>query len=144
MTYPDTILFLTLQLLFCRSSELFVDIIWILCCFKYQRLNSVWSGEPLGEVDCLSTWGRKWQLMEDVKGCGTQNERLDIERWKVCWAIEDWGWKGQEVSIWRSNYTNRVVRSRGMGYENRWEKESECSWDEVFEKFGWRVSNGWS
>ena len=26
------------------------------------------NGEPLKEVDCLSNWGRKWQLMEDVKG----------------------------------------------------------------------------
>ena len=29
-----------------------------------------------------------------------------------------------------------VVRSRGMGYEKCSEKESECSLDEVFEKFG--------
>ena len=32
------------------------------------------NGEQLEEVDFLSTWGRKWQLMEDVKGCGTKNE----------------------------------------------------------------------
>ena len=38
--------------------------------------------------------------------------------------------------------TNGVVLSRGMGYEKCWEKESECSWDEVFEKFIWSVANG--
>ena len=27
----------------------------------------------------------------------------------------------------KSNCTNGVVRSRGMGYEKCWEKESECS-----------------
>ena len=26
------------------------------------------NGEALEEVDCLSTWGRRWQPMEDVKG----------------------------------------------------------------------------
>ena len=32
-------------------------------------LNLLLNGEPLEEVDCfLSTWGRKWQPMEDVKG----------------------------------------------------------------------------
>ena len=51
--------------------------------------------------------------------------------------------KDQAVSIWRSNCTNGVVRSRGMRYEKCWEKESECSWDEVFEKFGWSVTNGY-
>ena len=30
--------------------------------------------------------------------------------------------------IWRSNCTNGSVRSRGMGYEKYWYKESECSW----------------
>ena len=37
------------------------------------------------------------------------------------------GDKGQKVSIRRSNCTNGVVRSRGMGYEKCREKESECS-----------------
>ena len=26
------------------------------------------NGQPLEEVDFLSTWGGKWQLMEEVKG----------------------------------------------------------------------------
>ena len=26
------------------------------------------NGEPLEEVDCFKYLGRKWQLMEDVKG----------------------------------------------------------------------------
>ena len=37
------------------------------------------------------------------------------------------GIKAQEVSIRRSNCTNGVIRSRGMGYEKCSEKESECS-----------------
>ena len=40
-----------------------------------------------------------------------------------------------------SNCTNGDVQGRGVGYEKCWEKESECSWDEVFEKFGWSVTN---
>ena len=32
------------------------------------RMHVMINGEPLEGVDCLSTWGRKWQLMEDVKG----------------------------------------------------------------------------
>ena len=31
------------------------------------RMHEVLNGEPLQDVDCLSAWGRKWQLMEDVK-----------------------------------------------------------------------------
>ena len=52
------------------------------------------------------------------------------------------GDQGQKVSIRRSNCTNGVIRSRGMGYEKCWEKESECSGDKVFEKFGSSVTNG--
>ena len=44
----------------------------------------------------------------------------------------------QEVFIRMSNCANGVVRSRGTGYE----KESECSLDEVVEKFAWYVTNG--
>ena len=34
-----------------------------------DRMNVILNGEPLEEVDgFLSTWGRKWQPMEDVKG----------------------------------------------------------------------------
>ena len=35
-----------------------------------------------------------------------------------------------------------VVRSRGMEYEKCREKKSECYCVEVFEKFGWSVTNG--
>ena len=31
-----------------------------------------------------------------------------------------------------------------MGYVKCREKESECSGDKVFEKFGWSVANGYS
>ena len=33
-----------------------------------DQMHVILNGEPLAEVDCLSTWGRKWQLMNDVKG----------------------------------------------------------------------------
>ena len=32
------------------------------------EMHVILNGEPLEEVDCLSTWDRNWQLMEDVKG----------------------------------------------------------------------------
>ena len=32
------------------------------------RMLMIQNGEQLEEVDCLSTWGCRWQLMEDVKG----------------------------------------------------------------------------
>ena len=32
------------------------------------RMDVRLNGEPLEEVDILSTWGCKWQLLEDVKG----------------------------------------------------------------------------
>ena len=47
-------------------------------CLRYGnggRMHVILNGEPLEEVDCLSTWSRKWQLMEDVKGMWyTMNE----------------------------------------------------------------------
>ena len=33
-----------------------------------DRMRVILNGEPLEEVDCFSTWGRKWKPMEDVKG----------------------------------------------------------------------------
>ena len=32
------------------------------------RMHARLNGEPLEAVDCLSTWGSKWQRMEVVKG----------------------------------------------------------------------------
>ena len=43
----------------------------VMRCSRYgngDRMHVILNGEPLEEVDCLSTWGHKWQLMEDVKG----------------------------------------------------------------------------
>ena len=42
-------------------------------CSRYGnggRMHVILNGKPLEEVDCykLSTWGRKWQLMDDAKG----------------------------------------------------------------------------
>ena len=43
----------------------------VMKCSKYGnggRMHMILNGEPLEEVDRLSTRGRKWQPMEDVKG----------------------------------------------------------------------------
>ena len=43
----------------------------VVMCSKYgngDRMIVRPNGEPLEEVDCLCTRGRKWQLMEYVKG----------------------------------------------------------------------------
>ena len=43
-------------------------VVW---CSRYGnggRMHLILNGEPLEEVVALSTWGRKWQPMEDVKG----------------------------------------------------------------------------
>ena len=37
----------------------------IMRCLRWQVILN---GDPLEEVDCLTTGCRKWQLMEDVKG----------------------------------------------------------------------------
>ena len=33
-----------------------------------SRMHVILNGEPLEEVDGLSTWGHKWKMLEDVKG----------------------------------------------------------------------------
>ena len=33
-----------------------------------DQMHVILNSELLEEVDCLSTWGRKWQQMEVVKG----------------------------------------------------------------------------
>ena len=43
----------------------------VMRCSRYgngDRMHVTLNGEPLEEVVVLSTWGRKWQPMEDVKG----------------------------------------------------------------------------
>ena len=43
----------------------------VMRCSRYGnggRIHVILNCEPLEKVDCLSTWDRKWQLMEDVKG----------------------------------------------------------------------------
>ena len=43
----------------------------VMRCSRYRngdRIHVILNAEPLEEVDCFSTWGRKWQPMEDVKG----------------------------------------------------------------------------
>ena len=43
----------------------------VMRCSSYgngDRMLLILSGQSLEEVDCLSIWGRRWQLMEDVKG----------------------------------------------------------------------------
>ena len=78
------------------------------------------NGEPLEEVDCFKYLGSQ---VAARGGC----ERDVVHRMNE--GYRDWGAlksvlsnrglgvKGQEVSICRSNCTNGVVRSRGMGYK---------------------------
>ena len=43
----------------------------VMRCSRYgngDRIHVILNGEPLEEVDCFSTLGCKWQLMEDVEG----------------------------------------------------------------------------
>ena len=43
----------------------------VMRCSRYgngDRTYVILNGESLEEVDCFSTWGCKWQQMEDVKG----------------------------------------------------------------------------
>ena len=84
-------------------------------------MHVILNGEPLEEADCF-----KYLWSQVAAG---------PDKWRI-------GDRGQEVSIRRSNCTNGVVRSRGMGYEKCSEKESECSGDEVLDKFGWSVLKG--
>ena len=43
----------------------------VMSCSRYSngdRMHVILNGEPLEEVECFKYLGRKWQLMEDVKG----------------------------------------------------------------------------
>ena len=43
----------------------------VMRCSRYgnrDQMHVILNGEPLEEGIVLSTWGRKWQPMEDVKG----------------------------------------------------------------------------
>ena len=51
----------------------------VMRCSRYGncgRLHVILDSELLNEVDCLSTWGRKWQLIEDVKEMWYAHERV--------------------------------------------------------------------
>ena len=55
----------------------------VMTCSRYDnggRMHVILKGEPLEEVDYLCTWGRKWQLMEDVKGMWYTEWMRGIER----------------------------------------------------------------
>ena len=57
----------------CDKRKLKVNV-WkskVMRCSRYgngDRMHVILNDEPLEEVVVLSTWGRKWQPMEDVKG----------------------------------------------------------------------------
>ena len=96
-----------------------------------MRLN----GEPLEEVDCFKYLGS--QVASDG-GCERDVVHRMTEGYRAWGALKSvlsnrglWI-KAKNLSIRRSNCTNGVVRSRGMGYE-------KCR---VFEKFGRSIANG--
>ena len=103
-------------------------------------MHVILNSKQLEEVDCFKYLGL--QAAADL-GCDRDVVHRMNEGYRAWLALKSVQSnkrtrdKGQEVSIWKSNCTNGIVWSRGMGYEKCWEKESECSWDEVFEKFGW-------
>ena len=54
-----------------RKLRVNVDKNKVMRCSRYgdrDRMHVILNCEPLEEVDVLSTWGRKWQPMEGVKG----------------------------------------------------------------------------
>ena len=60
-----------------RKSRVNVGKSKVMRCSRYgnrDRMHVILNGEPLEVVDCFKYLGRKWQPMEDVKGCGAQNE----------------------------------------------------------------------
>ena len=82
-------------------------------------MNVILNGKQLEEVDCFKYLGS--QVVADG-GCERDvvhrmNEWYSVgsaEKYAGQWGIED---KGQVVSMCRSNCTNGVVQSRGMGYK---------------------------
>ena len=68
----------------------------VMRCSRYGnggRMHVILKGEWRKRV-ISSTRGRKWQLMEDVKGMWYTERMRGIgcgERGKVCLAIENWG-----------------------------------------------------
>ena len=86
-----------------------------------DRMHVILNGEPLEEVDCFKYLGS--QVAADG-GCERDVVHIMNEGYRDWGALKSvlsnrglHGDKGQEVSIRRSNCTNGIVRSRGMGYE---------------------------
>ena len=75
-------------------------------CSRYGnggRMHVILNAEPLKEVIFLSTWGRKWQLIEDVK-----------------WM---WYTMNQEYRAWGA--LKSVLSNRGLGI-----KAKKCLYEE--------------
>ena len=58
--------------------------------------------------------GSWWRMWKDVGHRMNEGYRA----WRALKSVRSNRGKGQEVSIWRSNCTNDIVRSRGMGIRN--------------------------
>ena len=95
----------------------------VMRCSRYgngDRMHVMLNGEPLEEVDCFKYLGSQeaadggcerdvvHRMNEGYRAWGALKSVLSNRGLRI---------KGQEVSIRRSNCTNGVVRSRGMGYE---------------------------
>ena len=84
-----------------------------------DRMHVILNGEPLEAVDCFKHLGS--QVAADGRCERDVVHRMNegYRSWGELKSVlsKRIGDKGQEVSKRRSNCTNGVVRSRGMGYE---------------------------
>ena len=97
----------------------------VMRCSRYGnrgRMHVILNGEPLEEVDCFKYLGS--QVAADG-GCEMDVVHRMNEEY-IAWGVlkrvlsnSGFGiyWIGDKGVIRRSNCTNGVVRSRGMGYE---------------------------
>ena len=93
-------------------------------------MHVILNGDPFGEVDCFKYLGS--QVAAD-RGCERDVVHRMIEGYRAWGALKSvlnnrgLGIKAAEVSMWKSNCTNGIVWSRGIGYEKCREMETECS-----------------
>ena len=95
----------------------------VMRCSRYgngDRMHVILNGEPLQEVDCFKYLGLQVAANGGCERDVVHRMNEGYRAWGVLKSVlsnRGLGIKGQEVSIRRSNCTNSVIWSRGMGYE---------------------------